>query len=154
MIQMTNFIIIDWTTYTKNTNILIAIKNNEAKFSESEITEYQSKNLVKEFKNLNFTRLKYRETYNIEKPLNTNYSVLLVELNKKGTEINFEIKENKNKDDNKGLSILYIILIIVFGLILIIVILFLIFRYFNRKDSLDITKTTTILENVKLMNDI
>ena len=85
------FIIINWNNYTNDTNILFNIINNEANLLESEITEYQSENLVKEFQNLNFTRLNYSKTYNITRPINSNYSVALIELYKKGTKINFEI---------------------------------------------------------------
>ena len=156
------FIIVNWTNYTNDTSILFNIINNEANLLESEITEYQSQNLVKEFQNLNFTKLNYSKTYNITRPINSNYSVALIELNKKGTKINFEIKEKhkedkedkEHKDNNKGLSTLSIIFISLFGLILIIVILFFILRYWKRKTNLDLSEQTTILENEKLMNDI
>ena len=153
------FIILNWTNYD---NILITIINNEAKLLKSEITEEQTNNLVKEFQELNFTRLNYSKTYNIGKPFEFNYSVILIELYQKGTEIKFEIIENNNKEDNKddnkdenkGLSIIYIFLISIFSLILIIIILFFVLRHFKRKVIVDLSKQTETLENETLMSEI
>ena len=152
-------------------NILINIKKNDAKIYSSELTENQSKSLIKEFQNLHFINL---NNFNISKPLEYNYSVLWIELYEKETEIEFEAIYNTNqderkeegkdddkdydkdvkKDDKDGLSSLHIILISVFGILFIIIVLFLILRYIKKRNKIDFERITENINKEGLMTDI
>ena len=122
-------------------------KKNNPKFFISELTESQSKNLIKEFQNLNFVILK---DFNIIKPSNSDYSVLMIQLGQKGTEINFNIKgkekDNSDSDENdinekndekkekkSSNSVVYVTSFSLLSSIIIIVILIFIIKPFEKK---------------------
>ena len=147
------FLIVNWTTYE---NISIITKKNGTRFFISELTEKQSQNLVKEFQNLNFTLL---TNLDIRKPINTNFSVLMIILNEKGTEINFEINEShqdnkKNDPDKKGTTKILIIILPIVGVILLIILIVIILRCRKKNNSIDFERQTKNLEGEKLMEDI
>ena len=138
------FLIIEWKSYE---NIQITSKKNNPKFFISELTESQSKNLIKEFQNLNFIILK---DFNIIKPSNSDYSVLMIQLGQKGTEINFNIKgkekDNSDSDGNdinekndekkekkSSNSVVYVTSFSLMSSIIIIVILIFIIKPFEKK---------------------
>ena len=145
------FIIIEWNKISDN--IVISNKDNDAKFFISKLT---SKNLVKEFQNLNFNKL---DDLNVTKPEKTEYSVLMVQLSKDRTEISFdyEIKTDPhtdNKNDNKKFPIAYIVLISVGGFLVLIVVIFLIIRCIKRKQDIDFTKKAEEIKQEKLLNEL
>ena len=147
------FLIVNWTTYE---NISIITKKNGTRFFISELTEKQSQNLVKEFQNLNFTLL---TNLNIRKPINTNFSVLMIILNEKGTEINFEVNEshqdnNKNDPNSKGTTKILIIILPIVGVILIIILIVIVLKCRKKSNSIDFERQTKNLEGEKLMEDI
>ena len=144
------FIIIEWNKISDN--ILISNKDNDAKFY---ISKLSSKNLVKEFQNLNFNKL---DDLNVTKPEKTNYSVLMIQLSKARTEINFdyEIKTEPNPDnksDNKFPTV-YIVLISVGGLLVLIIVIFLIIRCIKRKQDIDFTKKAEEIKQEKLLSEL
>ena len=144
------FLLINWENYD---SITINIKEKNPKFLISELTENQKNNFIKEFQNLNFSRV---ENLNIIKPTNNKYSVLMIELNQEGTEINFEEKNNNNNNDNgnENSPVLLIVLISVFGFIIIAVVAFLIIRHCKKKNQIDYNKKTENLDNEKLLRDM
>ena len=150
------FLIVNWTTFE---NISIITKNSDTRFLISELTEKQSQNLAKEFQNLNFTLL---TNLNIRKSINTNFSVLMIILNEKGTEINFEVNEinpdnKKNELDNKsnkGISKILIIILPIVGVILIIILIVVVLKCFKKSNSIDFDGQTKNLENEKLIEGI
>ena len=146
------FLILNWTNYK---NISINLIKKKAKFLLSELTENQLKNIVKEFQNLNFKRL---DILNINKSIDSDYSILFIELDEEGIEIEFKIIEEKNdggkEEDKKGLSTSYIVLITLFGIIFIVIILFIIIRYWKKKNTIDFEKIPESINNEKLMSDI
>ena len=149
------FLIIDWKYY-ENKNISIIVKKNNPTFLLANINEYQSINLVKEFKNIEFKKLKSMYFFNIYKD---NYSVLMIQTHEKEAEVTFEIinENNKTKEkDTKSKLLLYIILISIFGVILLIILILLI-RCCLKKRSENINevieKTKTLPEE-KLLQDM
>ena len=148
------FIIINWSNIT---NILITIKKNKAKMYLSKLSESEAQSKkINLFQNLQFTNL---DNLNISKPLDSNYSLLYIELYEKETEIEFDANynkkdEKKDKKDNDGISTLTIVLISVFGFLVIVVILFFIIRNCKKKNSEDFEGKTKTIENEKLMSDI
>ena len=147
------FLIVNWATYE---NISIITKKNGTRFFISELNEKQTKNLVKEFQNLNFTLL---TNLNIRKPINTNFSVLMIILNEKGTEINFEVYEShqdnkKNDPDSKGTPKILIIILPIVGVILIIILIVIVLKCRKKNNSIDFERQTKNLEGEKLMEDI
>ena len=146
------FLILNWTNYK---NISINLIKKKSKFLLAELTENQLKNIVKEFQNLNFKRL---DILNINKSIDSDYSILFIELDEEGIEIEFKIIEEKNdggkEEDKKGLSTSYIVLITLFGIIFIVIILFIIIRYWKKKNTIDFEKIPESINNEKLMSDI
>ena len=150
------FLIINWANLE---GVEVIVKKNNPRFLLSEITEEQSKNLEKEFQNINFKKLDSLNL-NITKPNNTNYSILMVELFEPGTEISFKLKNDKiddssDDDDDGGISTLAVVLISIFGVLLLIIIIFFVLRYFRtKKDNIDFDGQTKTLDNQKLLNEI
>ena len=143
------FLIINWTNYTNN--IIIKIKNNSAKFYISKINENQTKNLEKQFQDLNFEDLKDI----IIKKNDTEFEVLMIELKDKDTEILFEqeeINDDNNDKEDDAFSVIYIIFIAIGGIILIIVIVLLIIKS-KRKNEINFNLNEKN-ENEKLMSDL
>ena len=150
------FLIVNWTTYE---NIVITTENNKTKFLISELTEEQTRNLVKEFQNLNFIFL---SDLNISKPINSNFSVLMIVLYENGVEINIEATDNHHDSDNnepdnksdKGNSKLLIIVLPIVGILLIIALVFFIFKCLKKRNKIDFERQTQNLDNQKLMDEI
>ena len=139
------FLIIKWKNIKK---IEITKINKKAKFLKADINEKQSKNLYKEFQNINFTNL---TDLTINSPKNFDYSVLMVEILENETEIFIDI--DKKKDD-KGLSTGYIILISVAGLLFVIILLFFVFRCIKKRSETDFSKKAQEINQEKLLADI
>ena len=152
------FIIINWSNIK---SILITIKNNKAKFYLSKLSEPEAKSkIIKVFQNLQFTIL---DNLNISRPLDSNYSILCIELYDKGTEIEFEViyndkKDEKDKEDKEdkddGLSAITIILIFVFAFLVIIIVFFFFKRYRKEKNIANFEVIAKILKNERLISDI
>ena len=150
------FLIINWTNYKSNITITV-IKNNPT-FAISELFENQTKVLYKEFQNIQFKQL---DDLNLTKPFDFNYSVLMIKLFEKDTQIQFDMitneKDNNNKsdeDEKKGLSSLYIALISIFGFILLLILIILICRCYKKRKKVDITRLTSDYSAEKLMEEI
>ena len=149
------FYFINWKNIEK---ITITKKNKNPAILVSHISENQYKNLIKEIQNIEFNKLDKEE---IVKPKN-DYSVLMIELNETGTEINIELKTNNNNvpsedddDDDDDDKKVYIITICVLGGLLFIVLLILIIRCIHRgKDNNNFEEKTKDLNNEKLLRDI
>ena len=145
------FLIINWEIYE---DISISIKNGKAKFLLSELTEKQSQNLVKEFQNLNFILL---NNLTITKPINTNYSALMIELHEKKTEINFVINYNRNDEQEKKSinenAIFLVTLLSLIVAVLIISILFITIIYQKKNTIIDLERQTKNLDNDYLMEE-
>ena len=101
---------------------------------------------------MNFEKL---ENLIIEKPNDSKYGVLMIELKEKDTEIFFEniIAEKKSDESELPIPLAYIILIGVFVLILIIVILIFIIRYCSRKKNKEIDFTRMPNQNEELLSE-
>ena len=142
------FIIIDWCKYNFN-NISIQIKKNNPKLLIANINENQSKNINKEFQNIQFTLL---TDLDITKPINYNYSVILIELNENETQIFFTgiVKEEEgggkgdegqngnNGKEEEGFPVTYTILISVIGGVVVLgVIAFFVIKYLRKKNQID-----------------
>jgi len=144
------FLLINWENYD---NIKInMVNNNNAVFYISKINENQAKDLYKEFQNMNFEKL---ENLNIEKPNDSKYGVLMIELKEKDTEIFFDSKSAEKKSDSQlPIPLVYIICIGVFALLLIIVVLVIIIKCCSRKKNkeIDFEKDPNAAE--ELMSDL
>ena len=144
------FIIIDWCKYNLN-NISIQIKKNNPKLLIANITENQSKNINKEFQNMQFTLL---TDLNIVKPFNYNYSIILIELNENETQIFFtgivreeegegggkgnEGQNGNNGKEEEGFPVTYTILISVIGGVVVLgIIAFFVIKYLRKKNQID-----------------
>ena len=128
------------------------VNNNNAVFYISKINENQAKDLYKEFQNMNFEKL---ENLNIEKPNDSKYGVLMIELKEKDTEIFFDFKSAEKKSDSQlPIPLVYIICIGVFALLLIIVVLVIIIECCSRKKNkeIDFEKDPNAAE--ELMSDL
>ena len=174
------FIIINWINFE---NISITIKKNNAKIFISNLSEDQLKNVIREFQNLHFQDLNNSNNLNISKPSDSNYSVLYIELDNNGTEINFfailnqkekdkqndkdeidesddiddndkkEEEKDDDKDDKKGLSTLAIVLISIFGFLFIFIIIFFILKYFRKKNTINFELASKTLDDELLFID-
>ena len=141
------FLIIKWKNIEK---VKISISNNETKILMADIKESQSKNLAKEFQNIKFEELtNFTLISNLQ---NSDYSVLMVEILEEGTEINIDI--DKKKDDDKGLSTGYIILISVGCLLVLAIILFFVIRFIRKRKEPDFSKKAQEITEEKLLSDI
>ena len=129
------FLIINWNYYY---NITIKAKSNNPNFLIANITEMQSKNLNKEFQNIQFSSLK--DSLNIKKPENYDYSVILIQLNENETEISFHgsIKNEDKGKEEESFPVSYIIAIsVVGGIIILGIIAFLIIKFIRKKNNID-----------------
>ena len=144
------FLIINWENYD---NIKINIlNNNNTVFYIAKINENQSKDLYKEFQNMNFEKL---ENLNIEKPNDSKYGVLMIELKENETEIFFETKSSgKKSDDELPIPLVYIICIGVFALLLLIVVLIFIIKCCSKKKNKEIDFERQPNETEALMSDL
>ena len=141
------FLTIDWKGLKK---VNITIKSKEPVISISEITERQSKNLVKEFKNLKFTELK---NLTLTKPEKSSYSLLMIEP-EDGTQINVELTKAEEDDDDDDGNGWVIVLIIILAIIVFIVLLILIFGYIRRKNQdIDFKKKAEDIQQETLLKD-
>ena len=98
----------------------------------------QSKNLNKEFQNIQFSSLK--DSLNIKKPENYDYSVILIQLNENETEISFHgsIKNEDKGKEEESFPVAYIIVIsVVGGIIILGIIAFLIIKFIRKKNNID-----------------
>ena len=125
--------------------------NNTVKLSISELTESQSNNLVTEFQNIKFTVL---NNSTIEKPSNSEYSVLFVEVTETGTELDIKYIEQPKKIKNKN-NILAIVLISIGGFIALVLLVWLILRCIKkRKEIIDFIKKAQEIQEAKLLNEL
>ena len=162
------FYIINWKTTDK---IVISKLNKNPTFLLANITESQSKNLVKELQNMEFQQLENSDNLEIIKPAKEDYSVLMIELNEVGTQVKIELSNNGNEesgdnpdnpsgggnkdDDDDDDKKIYIIVICVLGGILLIIVLFLIIRCIQkRKEDNNFEQKAKDINNEKLLQDI
>ena len=144
------FLIINWENYD-NIKINIVINNNNTEFYMAKINNNQTKDLYKEFQNMNFEKL---ENLNIEKPNDSKYEVLMIELKEKDTEIIFEKKSGEEEiDSGSSIPLVYIILG-VFASLLIVVALIFIIKHFSRKGNKEIDFSKQPNETEALMSDL
>ena len=139
------FIIIAWEKISKD--VEISNNNDNAKFY---ISNSKSNNVVKEFQNLNFTKL---ENSNIIKRGNSDYSILMVELSNPLTKINF-VYENKEKTESKKSSTGLIVLIVLASVIILILIIFFVIRFVKKKQSKNIGKEIQDIKQDKELNEL
>ena len=137
------FIIIAWEKISKD--VEISNNNDNAKFY---ISNSKSNNVVKEFQNLNFTKL---ENSNIIKRGNSDYSILMVELSNPLTKINF-VYENKEKTESKKSSTGLIVLIVLASVIILILIIFFVIRFVKKKQNKNINKEIQDIKKDKKLN--
>ena len=137
-------------------------------FLLSDITESQSNNLIKELQNIKFKKLDNLEITKSE----NDYSVLMIELDEIGTELNIEVTRNNNNDDEEHQvepddhgddddddddddNKIYIIVICILGGIILIILVFLIIRCMQKnKRNINFEKETKGITNEKLLQDI
>ena len=150
------FLIIDWKNLK---SIVIHDQSEKTVLSKSDITNSQSNNLLKEFKNLRFTKVESE----INKPNDKDYSVLMIEP-EINTHLSFELKKDEKKesdkndnkdDDDDDDNNVAIILIIVFSAIILIVAVIVILRYVKkRSQEIDFKKKAEDIQNETLLQDI
>ena len=158
------FYIINWKNAKK---IVISKLSKNPTFLLANITESQSNNLVKELQNIEFKQLENSDNLEIIKPAKKDYSVLMIEPNEIGTQVNIELSNNGgeeddgthdgggDKDDDDDDKKIYIIVICVLGGIILIIILFLIIRCIQkRKEDNNFEQKAKDINNEKLLQDI
>ena len=160
------FYIINWKKIEK---IIITKISRNPVFLLSDITESQSNNLIKELQNIKFKKLDNLEITKSE----NDYSVLMIELDEIGTELNIEVTRNNNNDDEEHQvepddhgdddddddddddNKIYIIVICILGGIILIILVFLIIRCMQKnKRNINFEKETKGITNEKLLQDI
>ena len=138
------FLIINW----KNIKKIRISKNKEPLFLLADIKENESKNITKEFQNINFNKL---IKLDIPKPENFNYSLLVMEILEPETLIN--ICTELRKDDER-ISAGKIFFIILSGLFLVLIIIFIIIKCSKKQKDIDFNKKAQEIPEEKLLSDL